>query len=65
MEVFNLLISICLILVSIIIFLFQIREGVFNKKGIITIGDIKLTIAGFFSFLGGLYLLIGGVWFKW
>jgi hypothetical protein len=58
MDVFNILIGVSLILVSIIIFIIQIREGVYKKKGGSTIGNIKLTIAGLFSILGGLYLLI-------
>lgn len=58
MDVFNVLIGVALVLVSIIIFIIQNRDGVYKKKGGATIGDVKLTIAGLFSILGGLYLLI-------
>lgn len=58
MDIFSMLFGVCLILVSIIIFTIQIREGVYKKKGGATIGDVKLTIAGLFSVLGGLYFLI-------
>ncbi|SHM88028.1 hypothetical protein SAMN04488057_104201 [Cyclobacterium lianum] len=58
MDIFNILIGLSLMFVSIIISIIQIREGVFKKKGGATIGDVKLTIAGLFSILGGLYLLI-------
>lgn len=58
MDVFNSLIGVLFILVSIIILIIQIRGGVYKKKGGVTIGDVKLSIAGLFSILGGLYLLI-------
>lgn len=51
-------IGVSLILVSIIIFIIQIRERANRKKESFSIGDVKLTFAGLFSFLGGLYLLI-------
>ena len=65
MDVLNILIGVSLILVSIIISIIQIREGVFKKKGGATIGDVKLTIAGLFSILGGLCLLISAFQYKW
>lgn len=58
MEVFNILFGVSLILVSIIISIIQIREGVYKKNGGANIGDVKLTIAGLFAILGGLYFLI-------
>ncbi len=58
MDIFNMLIGALLILVSIIIFIIQIREGANSKNDGFTIGDVKLIFAGLFSFLGGLYLFI-------
>ncbi len=53
----NILLGISLILGSLIIFSIQIRQT-YKYKESFTIGDVKLTFAGLFSFLGGLYLLI-------
>jgi hypothetical protein len=61
MDLFNILIGISFILVSLIIFIIQIREGAYKNKDGATIGDVKLTYAGLFSFLGGLYFLINGL----
>jgi len=58
MDVFNMLIGMSLILVSIIIFITQMREGVYSKKRVSFIGDVKLTVSGLFSLLGSIYFLI-------
>src|SRR5690554_1285538 len=58
MDIFNMLLGVIFILVSLIIFISQFGDKAYKNEKL-TIGDVKLFCAGIFALLGGVYLLIG------
>jgi len=60
MDLFSLLVGFCLILISIGVFIQQIKHRSYaNDK--ITIGKVNRYFAGLVSFLAGLYFLINTI----
>tara|TARA_R110001592_G_scaffold96331_2_gene276701 strand:- start:100984 stop:101166 length:183 start_codon:yes stop_codon:yes gene_type:complete len=57
MDVFNMLIGVLLILISIIIFIIQVRDKAYNKEDF-HMGNVNIYYAGIVSFLAGLYFFI-------
>lgn len=56
MDIFSMLIGIVFILVSLIIFISQIRDKAYKKENF-TIGNVELYYAGIAALLGGIYFL--------
>ena len=57
MDIFNMLFGVCLILISIIIFVIQIRDKAYTKKEF-HMGNVNIYYAGIASLLAGLYFFI-------
>ncbi|AFL84624.1 hypothetical protein Belba_2051 [Belliella baltica DSM 15883] len=54
MDIFNMLIGILLILISIIIFIIQIRDKAY-KRDDFNMGNVNIYYAGIVAFLAGMY----------